>query len=77
MRRIDYWHVKFPYLGSRKITVKLREDGYKVGRKRSGDGIPAILNSDQGRQFPSAEYKPLLKSLQIRQTLNRKNRIKH
>lgn len=33
MRRIDYWHVKFPYLGSRKITVKLREDGYKVGRK--------------------------------------------
>lgn len=33
MRRIDYWHVKLPYLGSRKITVKLREDGYKVGRK--------------------------------------------
>lgn len=35
MRRIDYWHVKFPYFGSRKITVKLREDGYKVGRKTS------------------------------------------
>ena len=33
MRRIDYWHVKFPYLGSRKITVKLNEDGYRVGRK--------------------------------------------
>ena len=33
MRRIDYWHVKSPYLGSRKITVKLREEGYKVGRK--------------------------------------------
>lgn len=33
MHRIDHWHVKFPYLGSRKITVKLREDGYKVGRK--------------------------------------------
>lgn len=32
MRRIDYRHVKFPYLGSRKITVKLREDGYKVGQ---------------------------------------------
>lgn len=28
MRRIDYWHVKFPYLGSREITVKLREGGY-------------------------------------------------
>ncbi len=33
MRRIDYWHVKFPYLSSKKITVKLREDSYKVGRK--------------------------------------------
>ena len=33
IRRIDYWYVKFPYWGSRKITVKLREDGYKVGRK--------------------------------------------
>lgn len=33
IRRIDYWYVKFPYLGSRKITVKLREDGYKVGHK--------------------------------------------
>lgn len=33
MRRIDYWHVKFTYLGSRKIAVKLREDDYKVGRK--------------------------------------------
>ena len=33
MHRIDHWHVKFPYLGSREITVKLREDGYKVGRK--------------------------------------------
>ncbi len=33
MRRIDYRHVKLPYLGSRKITVKLREDGYKMGHK--------------------------------------------
>lgn len=168
MRRIDYWHVKFPYLGSRKITVKLREDGYKVGRKTvrrlmqlmsiyaiypkanlskrnfkesivpyllrnyavnspnqvwsidityipmpmghmyltaiidwysrkivghylsdtldtdsiihtvkeavATHGIPAILNSDQGCQFTSAEYKPLLKSLQIRQSMDGKSR---
>ena len=33
MRRIDYWHVKFPYLGSSEITVKFHEDGYKVRRK--------------------------------------------
>lgn len=168
MRRIDYWHVKFPYLGSRKITVKLREDGYKVGRKTvrrlmqlmsiyaiypkanlskrnfkesivpyllrnyavnfpnqvwsidityipmpmghmyltaiidwysrkivghylsdtldtesvihtvkeavAAHGIPAILNSDQGCQFTSAEYKALLKNLQIRQSMDGKSR---
>ena len=168
MRRIDYWHVKFPYLGSRKITVKLREDGYKVGRKTvrrlmqlmsiyaiypkanlskrnfkesivpyllrnyavnfpnqvwsidttyipmpmghmyltaiidwysrkivghylsdtldtesvihtvkeavATHGITAILNSDQGCQFTSAEYKTLLKSLQIRQSMDGRSR---
>lgn len=168
MRRIDYWHVKFPYLGSRKITVKLREDGYKVGRKTvrrlmqlmsiyaiypkanlskrnfkesivpyllrnyavnfpnqvwsidityipmpmghmyltaiidwysrkivglylsdtldtesvintvkeavAMHGIPAILNDDQGCQFTSAEYKALLKGLQIRQSMDGKSR---
>ena len=168
MRRIDYWHVKFPYLGSRKITVKLREYGYKVGRKTvrrlmqlisiyaiypkvnlskrnvkesivpyllrnyaanfpnrvwfidityipmpmrhmyltaiidwysrkivghylsdtldtesvihtvkeavAMHGIPAVLNSDQGCQFTSAEYKALLKGLQIRQCMDGKSR---
>ena len=33
MRRIDDWHTKFPYFGSRKIAVKLCEEGYNVGRK--------------------------------------------
>ena len=33
MRRLDYWHLRFPYFGSRKIAVKLREEGYAVGRK--------------------------------------------
>jgi putative transposase len=168
MRRIDYWHLKFPYFGSRKIAVKLREEGYTVGRKTtrrlmqsmaiyaiypkinlskrnfkesvvpyllrnyavnfpnqvwsidityipmskghmyltaiidwysrkivghylsdtldtdsvihavkdavSAHGIPAILNSDQGCQFTSAEYKALLKGLQIRQSMDGKSR---
>ena len=168
MRRIDYWHLKFPYFGSRKIAVKLREEGYEVGRKTtrrlmqsmaiyaiypkinlskrnfkesvvpyllrnyavnfpnqvwsidityipmskghmyltaiidwysrkivghylsdtldtdsvihavkdavSAHGIPAILNSDQGCQFTSAEYKALLKGLQIRQSMDGKSR---
>lgn len=37
-------------------------------------GIPAILNSDQGSQFTSEEYKQLLKSLRIRQSMDGKSR---
>lgn len=33
MGKIDYWHTVLPAMGSRKIAAKLREDGYKVGRK--------------------------------------------
>ena len=37
-------------------------------------GTPAILNSDQGSQFTSAEYKALLKSFSIRQSMDGKSR---
>ena len=37
-------------------------------------GIPAILNSDQGCQFTSSEYKSLLKELHIRQSMDGKSR---
>ena len=37
-------------------------------------GIPAILNSDQGSQFTSEEYKELLKTLRIRQSMDGKSR---
>ena len=37
-------------------------------------GIPGIINSDQGTQFTSNEYKELLKSLQIRQSMDGKSR---
>ena len=33
MVRLDYWHTMLPAMGSRKLTVKLREEGYPVGRK--------------------------------------------
>lgn len=33
MKRIDYWHTQLPYIGSRKITKKLQEEGYAVCRK--------------------------------------------
>jgi len=37
-------------------------------------GVPAIINSDQGSQFTSAEYTGLLKSLGIRQSMDGKAR---
>ena len=168
MGRIDYWHTTLPCMGTRKIAVKLRAEGYAVGRKlvrtymeemgihavyprpnlskrnckesvvpyllrnkvisfpnqawsidityirmqhshmyltaiidwysrkimswKLSDtletapvleavqeaverfGIPAILNSDQGCQFTSAEYKTLLHSLDIRQSMDGKSR---
>ena len=33
MARLDYWHTMLPALSSRKLTVKLQEEGYRVGRK--------------------------------------------
>ena len=37
-------------------------------------GIPAILNSDQGSQFTSDEYKNLLRTFRIRQSMDGKSR---
>ena len=168
MARIDYWHTKLPCMGTRKLAVKLRAEGYGVGRKLVRSymqemgihavypkqnlskrnfkeaivpyllrnkvisfpnqawsidityikmvhshmyltaiidwfsrkivgwelsdtletapvldavqvaverfGTPAILNSDQGSQFTSAEYKALLLSLSIRQSMDGKSR---
>lgn len=168
MARIDYWHTELPYLGSRRIVSRLRDEGFTAGRKlvrrlmaemgiqtvyprpnlskrnfkdsivpyllrnkeiflpnqvwsidityiRMGRshmyltaiidwysrmivgwnlsetldtfyvlktvqdavdkyGTPAILNSDQGSQFTSNDYKALLKSLSIRQSMDGKSR---
>ena len=37
-------------------------------------GVPGVINSDQGSQFTSSEYKALLKTLQIRQSMDGKSR---
>lgn len=37
-------------------------------------GVPGIINSDQGSQFTSSEYKDLMKSLHIRQSMDGKSR---
>ena len=168
MARIDFWHTRCPYLGSRKLVTRLQEDGVQVCRKtvrrlmqkmgiyavypkpnlskrnfkeaivpyllrnytaafpnqvwsidityipmphghmyltaiidwRSRRivgyhlsdslevsnvvqavretvekyGIPAIINSDQGSQFTSKEYKELLRSYGIRQSMDGRSR---
>ena len=168
MARIDYWHTTMPFLGTRKLAVQLRAEGFAVRRKlvrsymqemgihavypkpnlskRSfkeaivpyllrnkvvsfpnqvwsidityiklhhghmyltavidwfsrkivawtlsdtldtrpvleavqnaveSCGVPAILNSDQGSQFTSEEYKRLLRELHIRQSMDGKSR---
>lgn len=38
------------------------------------NGVPAIINSDQGSQFTSEEYKSLLSSHKIRQSMDGKSR---
>ncbi len=34
MRRIDELHMRFPFYGSRKLKVLLRQEGFDVGRRR-------------------------------------------
>ena len=168
MARLDFWHTQIPAMGVRKLVVKLREEGFAVGRKLirrlmsemgicavypkvnlskrnfketivpyllrnktvsfpnqvwsidityirmnrshmyltaiidwhsrkivgwnlsntlgtepviaavreavSTYGTPGILNSDQGSQFTSSEYKKLLKGLRIQQSMDGKSR---
>ena len=33
MERLDYWHTTLPSAGSRKLVVKLKEEGFTAGRK--------------------------------------------
>ena len=33
MKQIDKIHTQFPYMGSRKIVIKLKENGYNICRK--------------------------------------------
>ena len=66
---------------SRKIVGWKLSDTLETGsvletvRKAvENNGVPAIINSDQGSQFTSDEYKTLLQSLHIRQSMDGKSR---
>jgi len=72
MRRIDELHLEFPFFGSRRLLVKLREDGFDVGRRHVATlmrrmGIEAIYRKPRtsigNRQHKVYPY--LLKDLAI------------
>lgn len=65
-RRLMGWHLS-DTLDTSNVLTAVREATAK-------HGIPSIINSDQGSQFTSKEYKDLLKSLQIRQSMDGKSR---
>ena len=55
-------------------TLDTSEVLYAVREAVAKNGIPSILNSDQGSQFTSDEYKQLLRKLGIRQSMDGKSR---
>lgn len=66
---------------SRKIVGWKLSDTLETGsvletvhKAVENNGVPAIINSDQGSQFTSDEYKTLLQSLHIRQSMDGKSR---
>ncbi len=65
-RRIVGWELS-DTLDARLVLKTVREAVERCG-------IPAILNSDQGNQFTSEEYKELLHQLHIRQSMDGKSR---
>ena len=65
-RRLMGWKLS-DTLGTEGVLAAVQETVEKYG-------TPAIINSDQGSQFTSTEYKALLKKLQIRQSMDGKSR---
>lgn len=61
MRRIDELHLAFPFFGSRRLRVKLREDGFDVGRRHLATlmrrmGIEALYRRPRTSQ-PNRQHK--------------------
>jgi putative transposase len=72
MRRIDELHMKWPFYGSRKLTLELRAEGHEINRKRVQRlmrqiGIESVApKPDTSRAAPEHPVYPyLLKKLEI------------
>jgi len=72
MRRLDELHMKWPFYGSRKLTLELRAEGHEVNRKRVQRlmllmGIESVAPKPNTSR-PAAEhpvYPYLLKKLEV------------
>jgi putative transposase len=78
MRRIDELHLEYPYYGSRRMAVVLRDDGWAVNRKRAQRlmrvmGLEAIYQKPNTSQpHPDHKVYPyLLRDL----TIDRPNQV--
>ena len=57
------------------MAAQLKLRGYHIGRKKTFRvARPEILNSDQGCQFTSQEYKEFLKENHVHQSMDGKSR---
>jgi putative transposase len=72
MRRLDELHMKWPFYGSRKLTLELRAEGHAINRKRVQRlmrqmGIESVApKPDTSRPAPEHPVYPyLLKKLEI------------
>ena len=71
---IDHLHTDHPTWGARQMAAQLKLRGYHIGRKKAFRvARPEILNSDQGCQFTSQEYKEFLKENHVRQSMDGKS----
>ena len=66
MRRIDELHLEYPFYGSRRMAVVLRDDGWVVNRKRAQRlmrvmGLEAIYHKpNTSRPHPDHKVYPYL-----------------
>jgi len=73
--RIDYWHTKHPYMGSRKIADKLKKDdkiegiGRKIVRRYMGEMNIYAVYPKPNLSKPGVDYAPRIYWKQVKTTL--------
>lgn len=59
MQRIDELHLRWPFYGSRKLTIELTHEGFAVGRRAiSRTANPCVFNSARSSRSANDRYRP-------------------